>query len=101
MKKIINGKRYDTETATLLLSTDNGLEYRDFGWCEEDFYKKKTGEFFLHGQGGPMTEYATCCGNSSGSGEEIVPLTTAEAKRWLEKKVTADEYEEIFGAVEE
>ena len=63
MKKIIGGngkpwRRYDTETAKAVGSRDNGLSYRDFNHVEETLYRKKTGEFFLHGEGGPMTKYA-------------------------------------------
>ena len=52
MKQIINGKKYDTETAERLACEDAGLPVNDFAyWCEE-LYRKKTGEFFLHGEGG-------------------------------------------------
>ena len=35
MKSIINGKRYDTETAQELASWDNGCNCGDFHECEE------------------------------------------------------------------
>jgi hypothetical protein len=102
MKKIINGKMYNTETATFLLSHENGLGTRDFRNFWENLYRKKTGEFFLYGEGGPMTAYAkTYDGNSWSSGEDIIPLSIEEAKEWVEKNCSADDFEEIFGKVEE
>jgi hypothetical protein len=101
MKKIINGKVYDTSTATQRASYNNGL-YGDFGYLSETLYLKKTGEFFLHGEGGPMTRYARSDGqNSWTGGERIEPLTYAAAKEWAEEHLTASEYESIFGEVEE
>ena len=64
MKKIINGKKYDTDTAQELASWDNGGGWRDFHHCEETLYRKKTGEFFLFGEGGPMTKYAVSTGQT-------------------------------------
>ena len=102
MKKIINGKSYDTETAKKVAMWSNNLSYRDFNWVEETLYRKKTGEYFLHGEGGPMSRYAEATGTNSWSGgERIMPLTYAEATRWAEEHLDGDEYEQIFGAVVE
>ncbi len=101
MKKIINGKRYDTKTAKLLGVAAYGI-YTDFAhWCEE-LYVKRTGEYFLFGQGGPMSKYSKAVGqNEWTGGQKIVPLTLREAQRWAEKYLSADEYEAIFGVVDE
>lgn len=99
MKKIINGKVYDTETATRVAGWSNNLGYSDFNWREEALYRKKTGEFFLHGAGGPRTNYAERVGNMWGDGEKIMPMTYAEAQKWAEEHLDGDEYEAIFGAV--
>lgn len=45
-KKIINGKLYNTETATLVGRWWNKYSIHDFKYCEESLYRKKTGEFF-------------------------------------------------------
>lgn len=42
MKKIINGKMYNTETATEIEHYNNGMPYSDFTYFEESLYKKKT-----------------------------------------------------------
>jgi hypothetical protein len=103
MKKIINGKVYDTETAQEVGTWSNNLSNRrDFGWCSETLYRKKTGEFFLFGEGGPMSRYAESCGNNTwSSGAAITPLTYPAAMQWAEEHLTADEYEQIFGRVVE
>ena len=101
MKKVISGRRYDTETAKLLGVATYGI-CTDFAyWCEE-LYVKRTGEYFLYGQGGPMSKYSQQVGqNEWTGGHKIVPLTLKEAQRWVEYYLSADEYEEIFGKIEE
>ena len=100
MKKIINGKKYDTTTATNVGEWDNGC-YGNFGYCSETLYRKKTGEFFLHGEGGASSRYSSHYGDSCGSGEQIIPLTEEAAMKWAEQRISADAYEAIFGEVAE
>jgi len=101
MKKIINNKRYDTDTATQI----GGAGYShpgDFSFWLERLYQKKTGEFFLHGIGGAMSKYARSTGlNEWSGGEEIIPLSPEEARKWAEKNLETEEFEEIFGECEE
>ena len=102
MKKIISGKVYDTDTAKKLGDWSNGGGWRDFSHVEEHLYRKKTGEFFLHGEGGPATQYAEATGTNSWiGGDRLMPMTFSEAREWAEDKLDADEYEAIFGAVAE
>ena len=101
MKKIIKGKVYDTETAKKCGIWNNGHYTSDFNYCSETLYQKKTGEFFLHGEGGAMSGYASHNGNSSGWGEQIMPMTYKEASEWAEKRLDGDEYISIFGDPEE
>ena len=101
MKKIINGKRYDTDTAKEM-GQDSYSNPRDFSyWCET-LYRKTTGEFFLHGEGGANSKYAETIGqNEWCGGSQIMPLTVEKAQAWAEKHLDAEEYEKIFGAVDE
>ncbi len=102
MKKIINGKVYDTETAKELGIWSNMSDYGNFAQFSETLYRKKTGEFFLHGEGGPMTKYAVAEGsNSWRGGERIMPLSFGGARKWAEEHLDGSEYESIFGAVAE
>ena len=101
MKKIINGKLYDTTTAQLVGSWDNNMG-GTFDFAAESLYRKRTGEFFLHGKGGARSRYATHCGNDSwGSGEAIIPLTWEAARQWAEEHLDADEYQAAFGRIAE
>lgn len=102
MRKIINGKSYDTETAQLVGSTSNGLSYRDFGYVCESLHRKRTGEYFLHGEGGAMTRYAERIdGNSWSGGEMITPMAYEAARKWAEENLAVDEYEREFGIVDD
>lgn len=102
MKKIINGRKYDTETAKEMAWDEYNGSCSDFQWWQETLYQKRTGEFFLFGRGGAMSKYAESCGQNSWSGgSDILPLTLDEAKEWVEEHVDADTYEKIFGEVEE
>lgn len=102
MKKIINGKVYDTEAAERVGSWDNGKSSNDFYRSEESLYRKRTGEFFLYGYGGANTKYAVSCGSNSWTGgKKIIPLDYESAQKWTGEHLSADKYEEIFGIVEE
>ena len=101
MKRIINGKMYDTNTAKFL-GSDSYSNGRDFHNWSEELYQKRTGEFFLYGEGGPMSRYARSCGDNSWSGgEDIIPLSVGKAREWAEEHLSADEYGEIFGIPDE
>lgn len=55
MKKIINGKKYDTNMATKVADYWNGYGASDFNYVSEELYLKNTGEYFLACKGGPLT----------------------------------------------
>lgn len=98
MKKIINGKLYDTDKA-VYLGYDLYAGPMDFTYWREELYRKRTGEFFLYGQGGPASKYAVASVTGSGwdGGEKIVPLSYDKAREWAEEHLDADEYADIFG----
>ena len=101
MRKIINGRKYDTETARKI-AADSALGPSDFRYYDEALYQKKTGEFFLAGEGGPMTKYGEDVGgNMRGSGRKIIPLSDEEAREWVERVCSFDTYCELFGEPEE
>ena len=101
MKKIIKGKRYDTDTAKMVGDVQARCQRGDFCFWEEELYRKNTGEFFLYGWGGPLSKYARTCGNETSGSEIIKPLSIEEAQEWAEKYLDGDKYEEIFGEIEE
>ena len=102
MKKIIDGKLYNTETAKEIGTWSNAGNWRDFSHMEETLYQKRTGEFFLFGEGGPMTKYAESAGqNQWTGGSKIIPLDWESARKWAEQHLTAEKYEAVFGEVAE
>lgn len=101
MKKVISGKLYDTETAERVATWDNGKYTSDFTYYAESLYRKRTGEFFLYGEGHANSKYAKSYGsNEWGWGEKIIPMTYEAAQKWAEQ-LDGDEYEKIFGTVTE
>lgn len=101
MKKIINSKLYDTDTAHLVGEWDN-QRYGSFDYVAESLYRKRTGEFFLHGKGGARSRYATQCGDNNWSGDAaIIPLSWEAARQWAEEHLDADEYQAAFGKIVE
>lgn len=79
MKKIINGKKYDTDTATKIAELD-------YDYTFEELFKSPTGKFFLH------VTY-------KGIGNEYIePLTDKDAYGWAEDEGT---YRAVFEAFSE
>lgn len=74
MKKFINGKRYDTDSATAVYE----VKTRD---TQEVLYRKKTGDFFTW-------DY----------NRRIKPLSREEAAEWAKKaNINEDTYNRLFG----
>jgi hypothetical protein len=102
MRKIIDNRVYDTDKAHEVGSWDNGAYTTDFGYVSESLYRKRTGEYFLLGEGGARTQYAVAEGQSSWSGgSRIMPMSYAEAIRWADKHLPAEDYEAEFGTPDE
>ena len=101
MKKIIKGKLYDTDTAIEIGNWSNGYPWSDFHCEYETLYKKKTGEYFLFAEGGPLSEHRERIGDGWTYGESIIPMSIGEAKSWAEGKLDMDEYISEFGCPEE
>lgn len=100
-KKIINGKMYNTETAKELADYWNGYHGHDFGYTWEYLFIKKTGEYFLYGEGGALSRYAEHVAGGSVFGRKIIPMTEKEAQEWVMEHCDADTYIKLFGEVEE
>ncbi len=96
MKKIINGKVYNTETATLIANYHNNLGRGDFNFLDEDLYRTKKGAWFIAGEGGARSKYAVYNGNFNAGGSDIETLSENEAYEWLEAHEKTDIIEELF-----
>ena len=98
MKQIINGLRYDTDTATCLAEWQNfDGDLSDFNYIEESLHVTKSGRYFLYVAGGANTEYAEHHGNGMYSGSEnLRPITEQEAFVWCQDHDAIDVIEERF-----
>lgn len=96
MKAVIEGKRYDTETATEIDRYSWGMQ-GDFGRIEEYLYVTKNGAYFTAGSGGANTKYAVSVAqNSRCGGSRIEVLTKDEAREWAERHSDADTIAKFF-----
>jgi hypothetical protein len=94
MKKIIEGKMYNTETATEICTLSDSIWQ---GSQHGSLYRKKSGEFFKHWwHYGQQTSSGSIDNN-----EYITPIAEAEALEIAAHRLSGDEYEAIFGKVEE
>jgi len=97
MNKVINGKRYNTETAKLIATATSIHPRNDFQYWEEELYVKNTGEYFIYGWGNADSRYAVSAGYNTRTGSErIMPITESEARAWAEDHLLADEFEKHF-----
>ena len=104
MKRIIDGKTYNTDTATHICDTSNGLPDGDFQAEYSDLYVTKKGAYFLAGSGGPSSRFAREVENGwSSGGSGIIPLTKSEACDVVERECRTDEdadlIQEFFGDI--
>ena len=97
LKRIINGECYDTETSTLIADAKHGIS-SDADRYSEALYCNKNGVFFLVGEGGVESFYASLFRDGkSAPGWDIIPVTASEARRWLEDQDYLEEIERLFG----
>ena len=101
MKRIINGKIYNTDTATFI-GNHQHCHAGDFHHEDTDLYRTKKGAWFISGEGGALSRWSQPCGsNGRCGGHGIEALTTAEALEWCEDVgIDADVIAQYF-AVEE
>lgn len=97
MKKVRDGKVYDTDTAEFIgeCGTDDPNDYTHE---YEALYRKRTGEFFLYYSGGPFSRFRVKYSGSSYRGDAgIKPLLISEAIAWAEENIDGDKFIEVFG----
>ena len=95
MRKIIDGRVYDSDKAQEIGSWHNGES--GINEIEETLCRNKAGRYFLHGSGGANTKYARNLDNDRwGGGEKIIPMDDQAAREWAERFLAAEEYEAAF-----
>ena len=84
MKAIIGGLRYDTETAEEVFSWTNGRNRTDLRFRAKTLYRTRNGRYFLHHDGGPMTDMGRRIDDHTITGSEsIEPISEDAAFRFL------------------
>lgn len=96
MIKIIDGTRYNTDTAMLVARYDSGDPASAFSYTEE-LYLTRKGAWFLAGRGGPPSRYGEEVGGILQFGSRIIPMSRSEARGWLEEHDEVKALEEHFG----
>lgn len=101
MKKVVQGVLCDTDTAKRL-GEYQFLSRRDFHFVREELYRTKSGKYFLFGEGGPASPYATKVAQNEWTGGEKIKLLPPEAARqWAEENLEGDDYIAAFGDPED
>lgn len=101
MKKVIDGKVYNTETAQTVGTASYGY-CNDFSHWEETLYRSKGGASFVAGSGGPMSHWAEKTGPNETTGSSGIRLLgNVEALEWAEEAGLAAEVIEKHFKVEE
>lgn len=83
-KRIIDGKTYNTETATLLGQFEPDDIPREYA-----LFKTRHGAYFLH-----VVDQANTT-------DEIQPMEPDAAQKWMEQNCTAEQFEAEFGEMPE
>jgi hypothetical protein len=96
IEKIINRKKYNTKTATLVAKWDNGRGRSDFNGVEENLYRSPKGQYFIAYWGGAASKYAKSSGQYMSESSGIILLTESEAFSWLIQKDHDEIAEELF-----
>ena len=96
MRRIKGGKIYDTNTATCICGTGNGLSGSDFGFEDSGLYVTKRGGFFISGRGGASSRFAVSNGDGYVGSSDIIVLSAPEALAEAERHADADTVEKYF-----
>jgi len=97
MKRVLEGRIYDTEKSVLVCEFSEGNK-GNFAHFEAELYKTpKSGRFFLAGEGGPMTIFRKRVDQNSWSGSSgIIPISEEEALRYAEKYASVETIQKFF-----
>ena len=96
MIRVIDRRRYNTDKAEIIGEWTNGHYRSDFHFCAETLQRTINGNYFIYCRGGALSAYAESCGNMTGAGERIVPLSRDEALDWAERHLDGETVAEEF-----
>ena len=96
MKKIIDGKLYDTKTAEEICH-EGFSQQGDFAYWEDTLYRTKKGQYFVDGGGGPMSKYGESVGNNTTNGSEHIFLVDHDKAKEMCIRCDTEKAIELFG----
>lgn len=103
MKKIINNRVFDTDTAQLIKCADHDNITSNEGSCKQNLYRKRTGDYFLCVSGARADSFHNLRLTDAKHDRErhIYLLTFEQARAWCEAEMTAEEWLENFEPAED
>ena len=98
MKQIIDGKRYDTDTAQLIghVGSKAHISSNDFSYWFAGLYVTRNGRYFIYGHGGASSVFAKSVGNGWSGSSGIIPISVDEAREYAERALEAEDVEKWF-----
>ena len=79
MTKVINGKAYRSHTAQLIVPVPSHFPQTDNKWHDTRLYRNQRGAYFLAGEGGSLSRWASNTPRGAIPGEGIEPISKDEA----------------------
>lgn len=98
MKKIIEGRTYSTNSATPIATMRNSVDWSQPNRYSETLYRKGNGEYFIHGEGGSESPYASV-NKVNGRlvyGEKIFPITEEQARLFAKQYAKPQIFDKFF-----
>lgn len=102
MRKVIDSKIYDTETAEAVCETESIHDGQSALNVQTSLYRTKKGTFFVAGEGGPGSQWRRQVEQNSwtgGSGMRLIH--DDQARRLVELHSDPETYARLFGEPEE
>ena len=98
MIQIVGELKYDTDKALPITTIESKRSKLDAHYWAETLYRTKRGNWFIHGRGGPGTQYCTRLDETTmAGGERIVPVPPGDALLWLSNARHSELVDQYFG----
>jgi hypothetical protein len=91
MKRIIDGKSYNTDTAHCVIGLDCRANRGDFAWHDTNLYQSPKGQFFIAGTGNAASMWAEPAAGGGSTGGDGIRLVDADEARQIMEREGCDE----------
>jgi len=92
MKKIIDGKIYNTDTAALIGELECTYNHGDFHYHDTALYRSPRGAYFLAGDGNAYSMWGHAVGdNGRGGGSGLCIINKSDARYYAEQMDLSEE----------